>query len=364
MEKLREFRGIHKTGGRSIRRLALATRRTQQALMNISRDIDIASASNPGAIARAGYTAIDQVTGVISQNRKMLIGIGESIANKLGRDPALAARFVHGIVGIGRAAGIAGAAVTGAAYIMNAWIEKTAKTSAYEEKIQKTWWAVGARKTATRFEEQARREAEQENWFHGATGFTSMFGSGESLSDWWSAGSAKAGRVANKMERFAAMQDIRRALVMQPGSNMMARVATSLGVPIEGLNPEQIQQAVDDQMTDPEATPDQLKHYIDTQKSELLRFSNESAGYGNVLGYGTYLWHLFNEKEDINNWTLQAKEYYVDLAKKRLVALAEGEKGAWRLMSNKQKHDFLVSRDENIQKNDQYRTRHAAVILD
>jgi len=364
MEVLRNYRGIRRTPGhRTVRKGVGLVRQAQGTFGAVSRDVELAAGGDLGAQVRAGFTMVDQVTGAIARNRKHLTKLGEGIAKRVGLDPSLASKFVQGLSQAGKFLGAIGVAVTAVTYTGLAYARALGEGAKAEEQMRKQWWQINSRHEANRLEGLARGEAESERWIADTgIGF---------VDDLLRARTSK--RAADKMKQLAVLNERRRKLLLQPGSQSTARVMSDYGIPLNMLTPEEINQAIDKQSD--ALSPESLRRLDQTGRglgnsftdeltiyeSEFKRFAQTQYNEMTMLERS---WYEMDPEGYRNKWLMKLRQRKMDFAYGRLEAKAKAEMNALRLMSPKQRHDLMIERDEALAENLQYRSRHALVIPD
>ncbi|MCP4639454.1 MAG: hypothetical protein GY851_03425 [bacterium] len=352
VQLLRKHLGISRSGAGAIGKAMKGATGLTSGLLNISRDISMLGqeGQSGAAAARLSLTAVSGVADAVGNNKKALVGIGENVAKQLGKDPALASKFVNGLARVSRLAGVLGAGFAIGAQLVSAFINQQKRAGEAGLAAHKARMAFAAGDRGAAVEEQAQREAELDMRVSTALADNPflILGTKEYFGQRVSEAAAKR-KIQLIQERTKERQILNQS---GAGQEALAAFAASRGLPVSLLSKRDSNTVLDKLAEETFKASDTSLEVMIGDKLNQMNFL-ERASYEASGG-----WALREE------WAEEIRKRNALHAEDRLAGLKKKFQEELHKKSPEQRIEEDMYRDERLATHNAFRSRHVARTLD
>lgn len=345
MDSIRAYFNVGRSYAGKIRGVTGSVGRVAAMGANLSRDLEMVQSGSGVAGARALATLGLDVSQEIVRNRRTLIKIGESVAQTVGADPALASRFFNSLSRIAKVGGVVGAVAVAGFTAANAWFDALKSGGEAGKRMNEAYFTGGNRVLASELQERARGQIGRESLLTPTTGLGF-------LDDFFAARQDRA--AAERMDQMMGHARKSRELTRNTGGAALARYAGQRGKAMADLTPEEINTVLDEESARfTGSTRDEYFSFVQEKQKSLVWWEQQ------LMSVSPHYWSAKQHQ-----WSQELNERSQERYRTRMEGKARAEMEVQRRMSPTDRLALLHDRDEASANFSSYRSRHKPVILD
>lgn len=356
VDAIRAYFNVGRSHAGEVRSGLSGVRKIAGTAMNVSRDYDLMQQGSSAAGARMAATIGLDLAQEVVKNRRSLIKIGEGVAQSVGADPALAARFFNSLSRIAKVGGVVGTAVVAGISAAHHFYETLRAGSEAGKQMNQAFFDLGNRYLAERLQGEARTQLERESFTAPRTGikavdsvmYNSML---PVLDEYLNARREKAS--AERMEQLMTLARQGREMVRPSSGAALAKYAGQKGKALSDLTQEEINSVLDEEA-------EKRITYTEAEKaSYIAEKKKEQVWWERALMMTPQY-----EASAQNQWALELNERAKKRYAIRMEAVARAEQDLLRRMSPTDRLQLQQTRDTATANFAAYRSRHKTVLLD